>query len=275
LIDFPAPGGHSSWPHAEARETMSRPTTAGEQGPIWSAAAPTWAELWSGLADPARGRLLDEAEVGPGTALLDLGCGSGELCALATARGARASGIDASEAMVATARRLVPQADLRVGALEDLQWPEATFDVVTAVNALQFAADLGEALSEAARVTRPGGRIGVSNWSRRAACDVNTIDDALSPPGAESAVRLPGGLERLMAEAGLRVRSAGEISVPWEAPDRATLERAFLIGAAELGRPEPELRSAIAAAAEPFRRPDGSYRLENRFRYVIAEVPGA
>ena len=63
--------------------------------------------------------------------------------------------------------------------------------------------------------------------------------------------------------------------MPYEAPDRATLERAFLndavFGALQrLG--EDEVRRRIAAAAAPFRRPDGSYRFENRFRYVIATV---
>jgi hypothetical protein len=32
------------------------------------------------------------------------------------------------------------------------------------------------------------------------------------------------------------------------------------------------VRRTIVEAAAPFRRPDGSYRFENRFRYVIAEA---
>jgi hypothetical protein len=35
---------------------------------------------------------------------------------------------------------------------------------------------------------------------------------------------------------------------------------------------EHRVREAIAAAAAPYRRPDGSYRFENRFRYLIAEA---
>jgi hypothetical protein len=35
---------------------------------------------------------------------------------------------------------------------------------------------------------------------------------------------------------------------------------------------EAEVRRRVADAAAPFRRPDGSYRFENRFRYLIAEV---
>ena len=85
----------------------------------------------------------------------------------------------------------------------------------------------------------------------------------------------PGGLEDLARRAGLAPRQAGEVEVPYEAPDRATLEQAFLndaqFGALQrLG--EAETRRLIVEAAAQFRRPDGSYRFENRFRYLIAAV---
>jgi hypothetical protein len=63
--------------------------------------------------------------------------------------------------------------------------------------------------------------------------------------------------------------------VPFEAPDREALERAFMVdavgGALErLG--EAEVRRRVVEAAAPFRRGDGSYRFENRFRYLVAAV---
>lgn len=62
--------------------------------------------------------------------------------------------------------------------------------------------------------------------------------------------------------------------MPYAFPDRATLERA-LLAIAPAYRIGPELaeqviRRTVDAGAEPYRRPDGSYRFENRFRYVIA-----
>jgi hypothetical protein len=57
--------------------------------------------------------------------------------------------------------------------------------------------------------------------------------------------------------------------VPYEVPDEATLERALRVDASEHVS-DDALRQVIAEAAAPFRRPDGSYRFENRFRYVIA-----
>jgi hypothetical protein len=65
---------------------------------------------------------------------------------------------------------------------------------------------------------------------------------------------------------------AGEVDVPYEAPDADTLARALLVDAGEPVS-EDAVRHVIADAAAPFRRPDGSYRFENRFRYLIAARP--
>ena len=81
------------------------------------------------------------AGIGPGTSLLDLGCGSGEFCGLAAARGCTVSGIDVAGELVEIARQKLPEADLRVGRVEQLPWPDDRFDVVTALNVLQFSAD--------------------------------------------------------------------------------------------------------------------------------------
>jgi trans-aconitate methyltransferase len=58
--------------------------------------------------------------IGEGVSVLDVGCGSGEFCELAAARGARVSGIDAAAGLIEVARRRLPEADLRVGAIEQL-----------------------------------------------------------------------------------------------------------------------------------------------------------
>jgi SAM-dependent methyltransferase len=256
-------------------------TTAATEGPEWSAKAPLWAELWAHLADPARAVVLEATAVGSGTRLLDVGCGSGELCTQAAARGATVSGIDAAEGMVEIARRRLPGADLRVGPMERLPWDDASFDVVTGINAFQFAADLVGALAEARRVTRPGGRVAICNWAERR--EVCTVLDALNdllppePPGPERPrVREAGVLERLAREAGLEPGPAGEVDVPYEVPDRAALERALLIDAEMIGSidavGEEEARRVVLEASAGHRRPDGSYRFDNRFRYVIARA---
>jgi tRNA (cmo5U34)-methyltransferase len=80
---------------------------------------------------PGYGELQDAvAEATHGSRLLELGVGTGETALRALARnpGARLTGIDASEAMLARARERLPNADLRVGRLEDAL-PEGQFDV--------------------------------------------------------------------------------------------------------------------------------------------------
>jgi SAM-dependent methyltransferase len=252
-------------------------STAATEGPEWSARAEGWAETWAGMAEPARQALADAAGIGSGMRVLDIACGSGELCALAADRGAEVAGIDAAEGMIAIARRRLPEADLRVGPMESLPWEDDRFDVATAINALQFAADFVDALREAARVVRPGGVVAVCNWGRVEHRELLTVMRALreGPGAAGPTIGDPGELELRARRAGLDPRAAAEVDVPFEVPDRATLEHAFVVdsvgGALEqLG--EAELRRRVVEAAAPYRRRDGSYRFENRFRYLIATV---
>jgi len=195
------------------------------------------------------------------------------------------SGIDAAEGMVAVARRLVPDADLRVGAMERLPWGSGAFDVVTGFNAFQFAADMVTALAEARRVARPGVQVAICNSSRPRDSELYAVFDALRalrpppapgpPPPDQPATGEPGVLEELARKAGLAPVSAAEVDLPFTAPDQATLVRgriaAGVLPAIEHSG-EAAVRKAIIQAAAPFRRPDGSYRFENRFRYLVAEA---
>ena len=89
---------------------------------------------------------------------------NGRFCAFAGGRGAAVHGIDVDAARLEQALQRLPGADLRLGLLEDLPWPDATFDVVTGFNAFQYALDIELALAQACRVTRPGGRIAICKW---------------------------------------------------------------------------------------------------------------
>ena len=96
--------------------------------------------------------------------LLDAGCGAGLALRLAAEQGARVSGLDASAALLDVARGRLPDADLRVGDIEELPYDDASFDVVTAYNSIQYASDPKTAVAELARVARPGGRVVVEVW---------------------------------------------------------------------------------------------------------------
>jgi SAM-dependent methyltransferase len=257
---------------------MSVRTTAGIHGPKWSRLAADYEAFWSRLAEPVRAQIADHTGIGPGTRLLDVGCGPGAMLRFAADRGARVSGLDAAEGMIAHARALVPDADLRVGPMERLPWDDGAFDVVTAFNAVQFAADRAGALREMDRVRARGGHVAVASWGPPERCQQFVIGDALEAlAGQEQAGTHPLGADGVLAElfeaAGLTPRITGEVEAPMVLPDRAALETAFWVDVVDIGLlervDEATARAAIASAAEPFRRPDGSYRLENVFRFAV------
>lgn len=241
---------------------------AGDSSDGWSERAQAWVEHWARLAEPARAAVADATGIGAGTRVLDAGCGSGEFCALAAARGAVVSGIDAAAGMLAAARERVPGADLRLGEIERLPWDDGAFDVVTAFNALQFAADIPGTVAELARVGR---RVAICNWGPREDRDLAALFDAVDEPDETDepirpAVSEPGVLEDLMRAAGLAPERSEAIDTPYESPDLPTLVAALRWGSGFDAARDDNVR----AAAAPFARPDGSYRFENRFRYVVA-----
>ena len=241
----------------------------------WSALAAEWSELWAGSAAPAHELLIEASAVRRGSSVLDVGCGSGELLRALAGHGAIAAGVDPAAGMVELARRVAPGADVREGEVAALPWPAGSFDVVTAVNALQFADDTIEALAEIARVLVPGGLVAVANWAERALNDLDVIEAAVAladgeQPGDDGDLRLAGGLESVLVEAGFEVLSAGLVAVPFTAADDETLVRAVLLG--EDPSVLRELAPVVLEAAAPFVTRSG-YRLENSYRYVVARGP--
>ncbi|HWO71684.1 MAG TPA: ubiquinone/menaquinone biosynthesis methyltransferase [Actinomycetota bacterium] len=93
----------------------------------------------------------------PGRALvLDLACGTGDLCRELRASGYRAVGVDFSHGMLLAARTDAPLVEADV---LRLPFPDAAADGATCGFALRNVVDLGAFFAEAARVVRPGGRV--------------------------------------------------------------------------------------------------------------------
>jgi SAM-dependent methyltransferase len=100
--------------------------------------------------------------IGVGDKVLDAACGSGLAMELARARGAVCAGIDASRRLVDVARDRNPDADIRVGDMNDLPWEDNHFDVVTSFRGIW--ATTPTAMDSMHRVLRDGGRLSMTVW---------------------------------------------------------------------------------------------------------------
>ncbi len=129
-----------------------------------------WAEQYDGeaganpliaLEEPVTLELIGEvADLN----VLDAACGTGRYALRLAEAGARVCGVDASEEMLAHARRRAAEyglsIDLKLGELSALPFEDARFDLVVSALAFCHLPDLQPAVSEMARVLRPGGRVG-------------------------------------------------------------------------------------------------------------------
>ncbi|HUR75595.1 MAG TPA: class I SAM-dependent methyltransferase [Sporichthya sp.] len=106
---------------------------------------------------------------GPGVHWLDLACGTGATAERAASAGAEVVGIDLSPGLIETAQDRAKQLglsiDYRVGDCENLEVGDGAFDVVSSTVGVMFAPDHEATARELARVTKPGGRIGLACWT--------------------------------------------------------------------------------------------------------------
>jgi SAM-dependent methyltransferase len=166
------------------------------------------AVVGAALGDCHRALLARVGEV-DGRDVLDVGCGTGRVAALAAERGARVTAIDVSAEMVALARRAPALAGARVEVMDaqDLALPDASFDAVVASFSIMFCPDPGAAMSEARRVLRPGGRFAATAWCPAEECEHTQVSAAaLAAAGAPDLPGVPTG--QSLSEPGLMGRLA-------------------------------------------------------------------
>jgi SAM-dependent methyltransferase len=251
------------------------------QGELWGAAARDWARIQEPQHLPVWEAMLNTAKVGQGTLLLDAGCGGGGASVLAAQRGAYVRGVDASEDLIAIASERVPQGDFSVGDLEELPYDANAFDVIIAALSVQYATNPTEALLELKRVCSSEGYLVISTWESPEYCEQRVVFKAVrdtlpNPPsgGGPFALSKPGALENLVQQAGWRVVESNEVDCPFEFKNIDIHWQAQRSGgpvqAAIRSVGEDQLRKAVDNAIKPYRKSNGSVRLENRFRYVTA-----
>jgi demethylmenaquinone methyltransferase/2-methoxy-6-polyprenyl-1,4-benzoquinol methylase len=104
-------------------------------------------------------RLAADTVVGPGDAVLDACCGTGDLAIAAERAGGRVTGLDFSEQMLVRARAKSDGVEWVLGDVTALPFDDASFDAVTVGFGIRNVPDLDVGLAELARVLRPGGRV--------------------------------------------------------------------------------------------------------------------
>jgi len=111
--------------------------------------------------DFARRAILNALVLGPGDNMLEVGSGGGLLLSDALATGARVTGLDHSEDMVALAGDRAPGAGLVLARAEALPFADETFTAAAMSIVFFFFDDPIAVLHECTRVLRPGGRLAI------------------------------------------------------------------------------------------------------------------
>lgn len=248
---------------------------------FWGRGVADWVEFQEPHHLPLYTALLDALELPPNGSVLDAGCGSGPVSVLAAKRSIAVTGVDASLPFIEAAKARCPSGRFQVGDLrEALPFANESFDGVVYCNALQFVPNAAEALREASRVLRPGGRVAVGLFDVPEKCDgAKPMGAILSLlPGVPSAAVGPFALSdprtiaRLIYEAGFIPTGAGAVEAPWHYPNREIALRALMSAGpshqalALVG--QEALTATLDAAIAPFRGPDGSYRMNNNFIFA-------
>jgi SAM-dependent methyltransferase len=249
-------------------------------------------EGWNGWGVPVYRHVLARVGLDEGGSVLDVGCGAGRFARIAADHGAQVCGLDATAAFVEIARERVLGGEFKVGEMEELPWPDDSFDLVTGFNSFFIASDMAKALGEARRVARPGSPVAMTVFGHPEHCDSTQAFASLGQlmPSKPSDEREPedqeeekppalheeGVLEGIAAEAGLTLRESDYLSFVEEYADLQTILRGMMAAPpfrrASRMAGEEKVRKALGDALKPFEKSTGRYRLQEEVRFLIAEA---
>jgi SAM-dependent methyltransferase len=232
---------------------------------------------------PLARALADEVGVREGMRVLDVGCGPGGLTSeLADRVGAEnVAAIDPAKQFVAACRENNPGADVRQGVAEELPWEDAAFDAALSCLVIAFMRDADAGLAQMARVTKPGGRVGVCMWDIAGGgmTMLRLFWSAMKAvkPDIEGEQRRVGTQEGDIAErmkrAGLHSVTGGalEVSVDYSGFEDFWEPFTFAVGPSgqALAALDEERKAAVREAIR-VELPDGPFTLDARSWYAIA-----
>jgi ubiquinone/menaquinone biosynthesis C-methylase UbiE len=167
--------------------------------------------------------LVDAASPRPEDVSLDVACGPGSVVCAFARRVRRAVGLDATEAMLAEARRLAAERGLEnvawhLGDVYALPFADGAFDIVSCRFAFHHLEEPAKALAQMIRVCRPGGRIvlcdAVASDDPAKAAAFNRMERHRDPSTVE--FRPLGSLQGLFRDVGLPEPQLSFFQVPAE-----------------------------------------------------------
>jgi SAM-dependent methyltransferase len=134
----------------------------------WKESAAAWIASMGEHGDWSREHVLDAAmlariEGRTYRSALDVGCGEGRFCRLLQQRGIETIGVDPTVALLDEARRRDAGGQYVFGRAEKLEFDDGRFDLVVSYLSLFDIPDFRAAISEMARVLRPGGALLIAN----------------------------------------------------------------------------------------------------------------
>ena len=151
-------------------------------------------DLFSRFMEKGAERFFHGLGVTPGTRLLDVGCGSGQLALIAARAGAHVTGCDISTNWLEKARERAAFEGLDVtfdeADAESLPYNDAQFDIVVSLIGAMFAPRPDLVAAEMTRVCRHGGLIVMANWTPNGFIGqmFKTISQHIAPSGMPSPV---------------------------------------------------------------------------------------
>ena len=178
--------------------------------------------------------------------LLDVATGAGNVAQAAVGKGARVVGVDFSTAMLVQARKQYSDIHFCEGDAEVLPFSDNSFDAVVINFGLLHFGQPKQALTEAHRVLRPGGRIGFTVWATpKTAIGFQIMLREIETHGDPN-VQLPEGppffrfsdpveSERTLRTVGFTNPSITEVQQMWELSSPDDLFVAFYEGTARTG----------------------------------------
>jgi 2-polyprenyl-3-methyl-5-hydroxy-6-metoxy-1,4-benzoquinol methylase len=119
--------------------------------------------------EPGALEFLERLAITPGTKMLDLGCGAGQIAIPAARAGVMVTGVDIATNQIEQARARARDEGLNIqfeeGDAEMLSYADGSFDVVISLIGAMFAPRPERVAAEMLRTCRPGGRIIMANWT--------------------------------------------------------------------------------------------------------------